>query len=261
MKFTLTFQCGIMMLTATAFVPQYQTTRFLDRSVAKQKLKSSISLPTLYYKDDDDNDVATILEIERVPRNKLNWKFKGLTLWLELEEYRSDITNAIFDLASHYQTELIPKSHTTAIYGMTHLSVDEAIRRLHKVKDVVTSWPTFDPPTGVVADIAEEGQPGQVCSIAWCELTLSTNEEHEKAMDALTSVFFDDEYRRNGNWKPHNSIAYDNPEEATFSLRHLIKYVAEHPSLVMHERRVEAISLWDTNGRMEDWRCLDRVYF
>jgi len=221
----------------------------------------------LFYKDDniDDDNAATTLEseFERLPQNKLNWKFHGLTLWLELEEYQSDITNAISDLASHFRTESIPKSHTTAIYGMTHLTVDEAIKRLHRVKDVVSSWPTFDPPTGVVSDIAVDGQPGQVCSIAWCELTLPTNDAHEQAMDALTSVFFDEdeERQRNEPWKPHNSIAYDNPEGAKFSLRHLIKYVAEHPSLVTHERRVEAISLWDTNGRMEDWRCLDRVYF
>jgi len=141
----LTFQFGIMMLTATAFVPQFQTTTFLDRSVSRQNLKSILSprIPPLFYKDDeiDDDNAATTLEseFEKLPQNKLNWKFHGLTLWLELEEYQSDITNAISDLASHFRTESIPKSHTTAIYGMTHLTADEAIKRLHRVKDVVDS--------------------------------------------------------------------------------------------------------------------------
>lgn len=238
------------------------------------KFSAAPDLSVLFFKDhrvENDNPTTFAVEAPFTPAvKKLNWDFHGLSLWLELEEYESDITNAIGDLAIQYQVEKIPKSHTTAIYGMTHLTTDTAIQRLHAVKNNIPVWPTFASPSGVVSDIAVCGRPGQVCSIAWCELTLSSNDEHEKALDALYSVFFDDlndndggsqSWNRHRPWKPHNSIAYDNPEDTTFSLQQVVKYIAEHPSLVMNERRVEAISLWDTNGRMEDWKCLDRVYF
>lgn len=276
--FIIALQCGVAITATTAFVPKsLQRVKFVDRSevsrhqnrkpvVISPTSKNGNNMPPLFFRDDKIVDGATIPTLD-LP-HKLNWKFHGLTLWLELEEYRSDITNAISDLATQYHTEQIPKSHTTAIYGMTHLTVDEARRRLHQVKDVLPSWPKFAPPTGVVSDIAVCGRPGQVCSIAWCELTLATDDEHETALDTLYGLFYDGVNKGRGRtvtrdrpWKPHNSVAYDNPEEATFSLGHLIKYVADHPSLITRERRVEAISLWDTNGRMEDWRCLDRVYF
>lgn len=221
----------------------------------------------------DEHEVASIdssssslpsLTADEPTTKKLNWEFHGLTLWLELEEYDSDISNAIEDFAHKYKTESIPKPHMTAIYGMTHLTVNEAKEKLHSIKDLIPSWPKFTRPTGVVSDIAKAGLPGQVCTIAWCELTLSSNQEHEQTLDRLYSHFYDDKrssWNRAKPWKPHNSLAYDNPEDTMFNLGDMVQYVAQHPSLVTLERRVEAISLWDTNGKMENWKCLDRVYF
>lgn len=208
----------------------------------------------------DEDALATISSLPS-PENKLQWEFYGLTLWLELEEYDNDLTNAINDLAEVHNVEPIPKSHTTAIYGMTHLSIDEAKRKLHSFKEVVPQWPEFARPVAVVQDIAENGKPGQVCTIAWSELTLATNEDHEKAVDLLYETFFGEDFTRTRPWKPHNSIAYDNPENSDLSLLETVGYVSRHTSLIRNTRRVEAISLWDTNGRMQDWKCLDRVYF
>lgn len=199
--------------------------------------------------------------------HKLQWEFYGLTIWLELEEFDGDMTQAIHDMATTFNIEAIPKSHTTAIYGMTHLTEEKGKQKLHMVKDIIGQWPCFCHPTSVVSDIAVEGRPGQVCSIAWCELTLPTNDAHEEAMDKLYSIFYGEDgkegdtssVRRQRPWKPHNSFAYDNPEYPAFSLVDAIKYVAEHPTLVSKGRKVEAISLWDTNGKMGDWKCLDRV--
>jgi len=148
---------------------------------------------------------------------------------------------------------------------MEHLTIDQAIAKLRTVRNYIDQWPIFTKPTGITQDIAEDGKPGQVCTIAWSELTLSTNEEHERALDTLYSIFYgsDDSHttRRNRPWKPHNSIAYDNPEENTLSLLDTVLYVSKHPTLLGMERRVEAISLWKTEGKMEDWVCLDRVRF
>ena len=232
-------------------------------------------------------------------RRKLQWEFKGLTLWLELEEFDNDLTRAVEDFSSKHSSPWIPQPHTTAIYGMEHLSHEEASRRLHMVKDVLTNgtWPSFAKPTGVTSDIAVCGRPGQVCSIAWSELTLASNDEHENALDALYNLFYsnsveddsmDDEKesssssprsqtssssttttknvvvempQRHRPWKPHNSIAYDNPETNTLSLLDTITYMSVNPTLLGCERRVQAISLWSTAGKMEEWSCIDRVKF
>lgn len=231
-------------------------------------------------------------------RRKLQWEFKGLTLWLELEEFDNDLTRAVEDFSSKHSSPWIPQPHTTAIYGMEHLSHEEASRRLHKVKDVLSNgtWPSFAKPTGVTSDIAVCGRPGQVCSIAWSELTLASNDEHENALDALYALFYSNSVeddgmdemesssssprsqtssssttttknvvvempKRHRPWKPHNSIAYDNPETNTLSLLDTITYMSVNPTLLGCERRVQAISLWSTVGKMEEWSCIDRVKF
>jgi len=193
-------------------------------------------------------------------RRKLQWKFKGLTLWLELEEFNHDLTRAVSDFSSKHSSPFIPKPHTTVIYGMEHLSTQEAKARLQQV----TEWPSFSRPTGVTSDIAVCGKPGQVCSIAWSELTLSTNPAHEDALDALHKLFFGEGWSaesRDRPWKPHNSIAYDNPETNTLSLLDTVMYMGRNPTLLGRERRVEAMSLWSTEGKMEEWVCIDRVKF
>lgn len=195
----------------------------------------------------------------------LKWEFKGLTIWIELEEFDYDITGAIHSMAKTHNVEVIPKSHMTAIYGMTHLSTEQAVSKMHEISDLFPQgWPKFDRPVGVVTDLAVAGRPGQVCSIAWAELTMSSNPHHEEALDKLYALFFPDEMsrpKRHRPWKPHNSIAYDNPEDNVLSLAETFNCVSRHPTLLTKERRVEAVSLWDTNGTMAEWKCIERVKF
>ena len=194
-------------------------------------------------------------------RRSLQWEFKGLTIWLELEEFDNDLTRAVEYFSSKHNSPFIPQSHTTAIYGMEHLSVDEARARLRTVRDIIPQWPTFAKPTGITSDIAQCGRPGQVCDIAWSELTLATNPQHEAALDLLYELFYGPIYSRDRPWKPHNSVAYDNPETNCLSLLDTIMYASQNPSLLGMERRVASIALGSTVGKMEDWRCLERVRF
>lgn len=127
---------------------------------------------------------------------------------------------------------------------------------------------------------------------------MASNDEHEVALDALYSLFYDEDEEsldssslkdtdcssssndleegkpssrrpkeavelptRSRPWTPHNSIAYDNPETNALSLLDTITYMSIHPTLLGCERRVKAISLWNTVGKMEDWKCIDRVKF
>ena len=144
---------------------------------------------------------------------------------------------------------------------MEHLSIEEARARLRTVKEIIPQWPTFAKPTGITSDIAQCGRPGQVCDIAWSELTLATNPQHEAALDLLYELFYGPVYSRDRPWKPHNSVAYDNPETNCLSLLDTIMYASQNPSLLGMERRVASIALWSTVGKMEDWRCLERVRF
>ena len=99
------------------------------------------------------------------PRQPLQWEFAGLTLWIELEEFSHDLTNCIRYMSHKYGVELIPQSHMTAIYGMEHLSEEEACERLRtRVRDALPGgrWPKFRPPIGIVQDVAVAGNPGQV---------------------------------------------------------------------------------------------------
>ena len=112
-------------------------------------------------------------------------------------------------------------------------------------------------------------------SIAWAQLTLASGPDHEIALDALYDVFYGGssssssepelatrkKAERHRPWTPHNSFAYDNPEGTVLTTAGAFEAVAQHPTLLTEERDVAAISLWDTNGKMGDWRCLERITF
>ena len=104
-------------------------------------------------------------------------------------------------------------------------------------------------------------------SIAWAQLTLASGPDHEIALDALYDVFYGSELSTQKNaerhrpWTPHNSFAYDNPNETVLTTAAAFDAVVQHPTLLTEERDVAAISLWDTNGKMGDWRCLERITF
>jgi len=234
--------------------PQLSTISDDTPSVAESEVSSQVS--SVDYGLDDDTKVAE-------PRIPLQWVFKGLTVWIEYEEHDQDLTRAIDGASQFYGTERIPMAHSTAIYGMTHLSEEQAMAKLDLVsKAFPNGWPsTMDRPISVKQDIAIEGRPGQVCSIAWAELTLKSNDEHEAAIDKLFEIYgVPDHEQRTGPWTPHISLAYDNPEDSVLNLCDTISYVAQNPSL-MQARRVKAVSLWNTEGKMADWKCLDRVSF
>ncbi len=192
-------------------------------------------------------------------RQPLQWEFKGLTLWLEFEEFDRDLTRANEFISKKYGTELIPLVHATAIYGMEHLTMEEAIERMSKIKEVIPTgeWPVMDPPIAIKQDLSQEGLPGQVCTISWAELTLKSNEHQEKAIDSLCKLFA---VERTGPWTPHISLAYDNPDDSVLNLTDILSYAMMMPTLLRNKRRVKAISLWNTKGKMSEWMCIDRVH-
>lgn len=249
----------------------FKTTMDFHRHVSEEALPAVVESDLS--SDEDESSVASSDDFspsegvqDEVPRRQnLQWKFKGMTIWLELEEFDNDITHVIHDLALDNGVLAIPKSHTTAIYGMDHITEEEAKARLQTFAKEIKVWPSFRAPTGVVQDIAVAGNPGQVCSIAWAQLTLASSPEHESALDALYGAFYgegsSEQVSRHKPWTPHNSVVYDNPENTVLSLMDVLVHMMKYPTLLSNERRVQAISLWSTEGKMEDWKCLDRVEF
>jgi len=217
----------------------------------------------------DESSVSVVSESDSelktspVPTSRgcLQWEFHGLSLWLELEEFDMDLTKAIQFFSNTFGTEALPIPHLTAIYGINHLSKEDAIAKMETIKDKIPQWPTFEKPVSVTQDIAVEGRPGQVCSIAWAELKFASNPSHEDALDELYRIFYGSANKREGLWTPHNSIAYDNPDDSPLNLMDIVSYAVSQPTLLKSQRKVNAISLWDTNGRMGEWKFLHRVKF
>jgi hypothetical protein len=101
--------------------------------------------------------------------------------------------------------------------------------------------------------------------MSWAEISLSNSQEHEDQLDKLYDIFFSDERHvagRSRPWKPHISIAYDNPESSFINLNDIMSEFIQIPTLLQSsQRRVTGISLWSTEGKLTDWRCLERVLF
>lgn len=103
--------------------------------------------------------------------------------------------------------------------------------------------------------------------MAWFELTLETSPEHEELVDEVYSALYLDSddmselsLSRNGQWSPHVSIAYDNPEDSPLDDIYAEKLFAKMPCLLGCKKRdVTAISLWKTEGQVRDWVCIEKV--
>lgn len=92
------------------------------------------------------------------------------------------------------------------------------------------------------------------------EVEFETSEAHEELVDAVYEAFHDGVRVR--PWEPHVSIAYENPDIAKVNLDFAIKFMEQYPTLTSQTtRRIKAISVWRTEGKMEDWKCLDRYEF
>ena len=95
-------------------------------------------------------------------------------------------------------------------------------------------------------------------NMAWIEASFETSNEHEKLLDQMHENFYKGTGKqRSGPWSPHISLAYDN-EECPISNKYLASLVERHPTLALH-RKVEALSLWNLNGRINEWSLVDRI--
>jgi len=102
--------------------------------------------------------------------------------------------------------------------------------------------------------------------MAWAEITMSTSPAHEDQLDLLYEIFYSDTDKMHASkprpWTPHLSLAYDNPEDSVLNLWDIVHLVAITPTLTQSgPRKVTGISLWSTNGKLPEWKSLERVIF
>lgn len=89
------------------------------------------------------------------------------------------------------------------------------------------------------------------------EVEFETSEEHEQLVDVVYEAFHDGIRVR--PWQPHVSIAYENPNIAKVNLDFAIDFIKRYPTLTAQTtRKITAMSVWRTEGKMADWKCLDR---
>jgi len=188
-------------------------------------------------------------------REPLRFFFRGYSIWLELEEIDNDITHTIQRASSELGLVPIPRAHVTAIYGMDHLNEEHIAEKFNKLKEHVETWPTLRP-RSIVTDIELDGVGSGQMDMAWSDISFATSVEHENLIDRMHEAF--DYPRTRKSWNPHVSLAYDNPENTALSLQYTASLIADKPSLLKNDRRVKGISLWNTRGKLADWRCMDR---
>ena len=95
--------------------------------------------------------------------------------------------------------------------------------------------------------------------MAWAEVTYKTSLDHESMVDQVFLTFFDVSTKRQWLWAPHLSLVYDDPEKKRIKDDMLSLLSGVVPSLLCKKRNVVAISLWDTSGKLNEWKCMDRL--
>eukprot|EP00339_Tiarina_fusa_P030100 CAMPEP_0117070466 /NCGR_PEP_ID=MMETSP0472-20121206/49507_1 /TAXON_ID=693140 ORGANISM="Tiarina fusus, Strain LIS" /NCGR_SAMPLE_ID=MMETSP0472 /ASSEMBLY_ACC=CAM_ASM_000603 /LENGTH=103 /DNA_ID=CAMNT_0004793585 /DNA_START=473 /DNA_END=784 /DNA_ORIENTATION=- len=96
--------------------------------------------------------------------------------------------------------------------------------------------------------------------MAWMEVSFETSKEHEALVDRIQDVFVDQvEPTSRVPWAPHASLAYTNPD-ALIPLEVLEDLLERFPTLT-RSRRVAGVSLWSTQGTIDQWKRLHRIRF
>lgn len=209
-------------------------------------------------------------------------------------------TEALAYAADRHGVRPIPAPHITVIYGIDHIDEDMVLRRFRSLGESLTQlmlgrndtamWPPLTP-KGVLSDIEIDGVNGGTMTMAWSEISLQTSDLQESLVEHVWDVIMcgmgnvDDGTAvdnvcpvRPAPWVPHLSLCYDNPEETPLNVIDALDVVAKHPFLLGRDEgqqghdeegggslgkqlHLTGLSLWNTEGTMDEWRCLERIAF
>jgi hypothetical protein len=139
------------------------------------------------------------------------------------------------------------------------------------VKELIRSTVTgpLDPfkSTAVLCDVEHPGAPESM-EMVWAEVSVRATEQHRAVVEDIIRTFGDPQggeiytdgggpSERAARWRPHLSLAYDNIEGSNLDLKAAMEVCQKYPTLVEEEREVKGISLWNMNGRLDEWRMVD----
>mmetsp|Transcript_57222 Transcript_57222/g.170618 ORF Transcript_57222/g.170618 Transcript_57222/m.170618 type:complete len:182 (-) Transcript_57222:602-1147(-) len=112
----------------------------------------------------DDAEALTL-------REPLRFSFVGYSIWLHLEQHESDLNRAIQTAAERDGLLPIPSPHVTVVYGMTHLTENDAREKFNaEVGERVKRWPKLRT-KGFLFDRCFDGVGGEdMVSMALCIL-------------------------------------------------------------------------------------------
>jgi hypothetical protein len=101
-----------------------------------------------------------ILDIMLI-REPFQFVFKGYSVWLELAQTDSDLEEATAHAALEKGLFPIASPHVTVIYGVSHLSEEEALRRFReKVSSSIKHWPALNT-EGSYVGVSYDGVDGE----------------------------------------------------------------------------------------------------
>ena len=140
-------------------------------------------------------------------------------------------------------------------------------------------------PYGLLCDVSFDGVDGEEMDMAWAEVSLKATRQHTDLLKTASEVFKselahlrskeeeeetsvgeekkDDAGRGKQKvilpWKPHMSLAYDNPHGSLLTLGRAMEQVHRHPTLLTHDRKIKSVNLWKTEGKLTEWKKLDEI--
>ena len=171
-------------------------------------------------------------------------------------------------------------------------SLGESLTQLMLGRNDTAMWPPLAS-KGVLSDIEIDGVNGGTMTMAWSEISLQTSKLQESLVEHVWEVMMCGMGNAGDNtaednvcpvrpapWVPHLSLCYDNPEETPLNLIDALDVVAKHPFLLGRDEategqgeamaewgssgkqlRLTGLSLWNTEGTMDEWCCLERIAF
>jgi len=112
---------------------------------------------------------------------------------------------------------------------------------------------------GIQTGSCYDGVDGEDMTMAWVEMTLGTSPIHEAMVDWVRRGMYQDDFcARTTKWTPHLSLCYKNPKQAKSNLHYSLTIMQRVPTLTsLSKQRIMGIALWKTQGKMEDWECLE----
>jgi hypothetical protein len=117
---------------------------------------TNFPIPLLYHPELRSQDSTNKMKAN----DMLRFAFSGYSIWLEPEQFHSDLDSAIQVSSKELDAYPIPAPHVTLIYGITDLLEKEMINRFQSVfSNEVRTWPPLRH-KGFISDIEIEGVNG-----------------------------------------------------------------------------------------------------